>query len=129
MTNSILIGETIYKKLSKSDTLKKYLGNKIYPLVAENGEQFPYIVFYRDDIRAISCKDGYYEDAVTFTVAIISNKYIESLEIANEVRKILEKQRIKDENLTITNATIDGVEEVWENNAYTQRLHFLCKTE
>lgn len=128
MTNSILIGETIYKKLSESNNLKKYLGNKIYPLVAENSEQFPFIVFYRDDIRAISCKDGYYEDAVTFTVAIISNKYIESLEIANEVRSIFEKKRIIDENLTLNNAMIDGVEEVWENGSYVQRLHFSCRT-
>ena len=127
MTNSILIGITIYEKLSNSTKLKKYVDDRIYPLIASNNDVFPFIVFFRDDIKSLSCKDGYYEDEVNFTVVVVSNKYMESLEIANEVRTILEKKKHIGNNIIITDTQIEGVDEVWEENSYVQKLHFSCK--
>lgn len=128
MVNSILIGKTIYKLLSDSETLSGYVGNKIFPLVADNNINYPFIVYFRDDINSISCKDGYYEDEVSFTIAVICDKYLESLEIANTVRKIFEKKRIIDDDLEIYDCKISGVDETWEYNGYVQKLHFICKT-
>ena len=127
MTNSILIGETLFDKLSCSETLGKLVKSRIFPLVATNTTTFPFIVFFRDDIKTISNKDGYHEDDVNFTIVAVSNKYIESLEIANEIRNIFEKRKIVGKNLVMTDIQIDGVDEVWEENSYVQKLHFSCK--
>ena len=43
MTNSILLGKSIYKLLSASPELKTYVDSKIFPLIADNDVSFPFI--------------------------------------------------------------------------------------
>lgn len=124
MVNSILIGKTIYKLLTESDELKKYVGNKIYPLVADNDVSFPFIIYYRTNIRNLVDKDGYYEDEVSFSVIVVSNKYLESLEIANIVRGIFEKKKLTED---IYNCTVEDIDEDFRENAYIQQIYFNCK--
>ena len=124
MVNSILIGKTIYKLLTDSDELKDYVGNKIYPLIADDGVTFPFIIYYRTSIRNTVCKDGYYEDEVSFSIIAVSNSYIQSLEIANIIRSIFEKKKLSD---TIFNCTVEDIDEDYRDNAYVQQLDFNCK--
>lgn len=124
MVNSILIGKTIYKLLTDSDELKKYVDNKIYPLIADDGVTFPFIIYYRTSIRNTVCKDGYYEDEVSFSIIAVSNSYIQSLVIANIIRSIFEKKKLTD---TIYNCTVEDIDEDYRDNAYVQQLDFNCK--
>ena len=124
MVDSILIGKTIFKLLSDSAELKKYVDNKIYPLIADDGVTYPFIIYYRTSIRNIVCKDGYYEDEVGFSILVVSNSYIESLEIANIVRSIFEKNKLTD---TIYNCKVEDIDEDYNNNAYIQEIDFTCK--
>ncbi len=124
MVNSILIGKTIFKLLSASAELKKYVDKKIYPLIADDGVTYPFIIYYRTSIRNIVCKDGYYEDEVGFSILVVSNSYIESLEIANIVRSIFEKNKLTD---TIYNCKVEDIDEDYNNNAYIQEIDFTCK--
>lgn len=124
MVNSILIGKTIFKLLSDSAELKKYVDKKIYPLIADDGVTYPFIIYYRTSIRNIVCKDGYYEDEVGFSILVVSNSYIESLEIANIVRSIFEKNKLTD---TIYNCKVEDIDEDYNNNAYIQEIDFTCK--
>lgn len=124
MVDSILIGKTIFKLLSASAELKKYVDNKIYPLIADDGVTYPFIIYYRTSIRNIVCKDGYYEDEVGFSILVVSNSYIESLEIANIVRSIFEKNKLTD---TIYNCKVEDIDEDYNNNAYIQEIDFTCK--
>lgn len=124
MVNSILIGKTIYKLLTDSDELKNYVGNKIYPLIADDGVTFPFIIYYRTSIRNTVCKDGYYEDEVSFSIIAVSNSYIQSLEIANIIRSIFEKEKLTD---NIYNCAVEDIDEDYRDNAYVQQLDFNCK--
>lgn len=124
MIDSVLIGKVIYKLLSSNDQLKQYVNKKIYPLIADNDVTYPFIIFYRTSITNNHCKDGYYEDEVSFSVMVVSNKYMESLEIANIVRSIFEKKRLTDE---ITDCILQDVDEDYRDNAYIQQLYFQCK--
>ena len=124
MVDSILIGKTIFKLLSASAEIKKYVDNKIYPLIADDGVTYPFIIYYRTSIRNIVCKDGYYEDEVGFSILVVSNSYIESLEIANIVRSIFEKNKLTD---TIYNCKVEDIDEDYNNNAYIQEIDFTCK--
>lgn len=124
MVNSILIGKTIYKLLTESDELKEYVGNKIYPLVADENVSFPFVIYYRTNIKNLTNKDGYYEDEVSFSVIVVSNKYLESLEIANIIRSIFEKRQLTED---IYNVTVEDIDEDFRENAYIQQLYFNCK--
>ena len=124
MVDSILIGKTIFKLLSASAELKKYVDKKIYPLIADDGVTYPFIIYYRTSIRNIVCKDGFYDDEVGFSILVVSNSYIESLEIANIVRSIFEKNKLTD---TIYNCKVEDIDEDYNNNAYIQEIDFTCK--
>lgn len=126
MVNSILIGKTIYKLLTSSDELKKYVKNKIYPLVADDGVTFPFVIYYRTKINNLSNKDGYFEDEVGFTIITVSKSYIESLEIANIIRSIFEKKKLTED---IYNCTVEDIDEDYRENAYIQQIYFNCKME
>lgn len=125
MTNSLLIGEVINKLLTDSEDLKDIIGNRVFPIVASEGAQYPFIVYRRIGLSSSGCKDGYYEDTVNFTITIISETYFEGINIAQLVRKTLERQRITTETLTMTDCHITGVEEEYQSNAYIQTINFI----
>lgn len=129
MVNSILIGKLIYKLLHNDTNITNYVGKQIYPLVAEFDTKFPFITYTRDSVNSISCKDGYYEDNVTFSINIVSSNYLESLEIANIVRQIFEKNKIISDDITLFNVTLSSINEEYNNDAYVQTLTFNCTAQ
>lgn len=127
MTNSLLIGKTIYNILSANAELTAMVGSKIYPLIAEQSTTYPFVIYYRENISVNRVsKDGYGEDEVNFTVVCVSDNYSQSVDIANTVRKALEKQKINGQDITINNSYLTSVDESWNDNAYVQRLNFKC---
>lgn len=127
MVNSILVGKIIYKLLLNDEPLGKLVNKQIYPLVADHDTKFPFITYSRDNITSLSCKDGYYEDQINFTVTVVSADYLGSLDIANRIREILEKRVIKSDFLTLDNVTLSGIDESYIDNAYVQSMSFVCK--
>lgn len=126
MTNSIFISKVLYKVLSDDIVLKEHVDNRIYPLIAENDAKFPFITFSRDSITTNTCKDGYFEDAVTFSVLVASVNYISSLDIANRIREILEKRKLQLQDIMLHNIRLTSIEESYTDNAYIQNLSFEC---
>lgn len=130
MTNAILIGKTIYDKLKADETLNGYINGKIFPIVAEQGTSFPFIVYWRNNIQTNNyTKDGYRQDSVEFTIVVASDKYNTSLAIANQIRKIMEVRRIENNDMLITNVRLVETDESWSDNAYIQTLNFTCTVE
>lgn len=123
MTNSLLIGKLIYAKLNQA-----LQTDKIFPIVAENGTTYPYIVYKRTDLNSATfTKDGGCEDSCSYSITIVSDKYDESVELANEVRRTLEKPKIVTADLVINNNRLISANEEWANDAYLQELNFNCK--
>ena len=130
MVNSIYIGKVVFSELSKNQTLSELVGDRIFPLIAEQTTNYPFIVYYRDSIiNKTYTKDGYCQDTVNFTVNCVATDYSEVLDIANEVRKTLEKQKIENENMTIYNCRVNTIDESFTDNAYVQTLSFNCTIE
>lgn len=124
MTNSILIGKVLYGRLKDI----KQLEGRIYPVIAEQSTLYPFAVYYRTGLDSVNyTKDGYGEDSVNFTIAAVADKYYLSCDIANEIRKALELQRLVSDDMVISNVRLLGVDESYEDNAYVQRLNFECK--
>ena len=125
MTNSIFIGKALYLLLNDDAILKKSVTG-VYPLIAENDAKYPFITYSRDNIYSNICKDGYYEDKVTFSVTVVSANYLNSLDIANRVRAILEQKEIITKDVILYNVKLTGIDESFNDNAYIQNLSFDC---
>lgn len=127
MTNSILIGKTIYNKITEDEEIQYYVSGRVYPLIAEQSSSFPFIIYWRNSIQSSNyTKDGFNEDFVEFTVVAVSENYTQSLLIANRLRKILEVRKITGEDIVITDIKMVDIDESWSENSYVQTLNFTC---
>ena len=101
---SLQIGKAIYHILSNDKDVVDKVQNKIYPLIADVDTTFPFIIYKRTGIEPADSKDRFiYSEDVYVDVVIASDKYNESIEIADLVRTALLQgsyDGIKDINLT-----------------------------
>ena len=126
---SIMLGKLIYKLLSNDEWLsQRVTPKKISPLVANAETTYPFIVYARTSLRVDYCKDGVLENNVEFQVVAVSDNYVESLEVANRVRGVLELLRYKDEGITISECKLSSVSEEYMEDAFIQRLTFVIKS-
>lgn len=127
MTDAIKIGKYIYYTLTENSTVSEYVGLNVYPVIAEESTSFPFIIYRRSSISVTDySKDGYSEDMVDFSVMVASQNYEESCEIANEIRKLLEKKFKVFDNMEINDCRMVGISESYTDNAYVQSLDFQC---
>lgn len=125
MDNSILVGKHIRNILVGDETLSQYLqSGQITALVANENTTFPFIVFSRTGLTPSYTKDGLLESNITFEIVCVSTDYVESLEIANIVRNLLECKRYTDEEIYIKQIILSAVNEDYMYDAYVQRLTF-----
>lgn len=126
MDNSLLIGKYIYKLLSEDEMLKA-LSQKIYPLVAKADTTYPFVVYARTNLYTTYCKDGIIEDTLDVQVIAVSDNYVESLEVANQIRNVLELKRYKDDYIYITDCRLSSATEEFIEDAFIQRMTFTIK--
>lgn len=125
MDNSLLIGKYIYKLLSEDEVLTQIVTpKKIFPLVANAETTYPFIVYARTGLNVAYCKDGVTENTVEMQVIAVSDKYVESLEVANQIRRILELKRFKDGDVFIRDCRLSSVYEEYIENAFVQKMIF-----
>ena len=129
MNNSLLIGKLIYQTLSNDEAIAQYVGENIWPVVAPYEVKNPYIVFLRtNDYSSAYSKDGYVGDTVGFQVNVFSDKYIDSVEIANLVRNSFEGHKISNDELEVSQIRMTNATEQFVEDTYIQTLTFECQT-
>ena len=125
MDNSILAGKYLRRFLIENTELSSLIDTKkIYPLIANADTTFPFIVYSRTNLAPEYTKDLLSDNQVTFAVIVVSDKYTESLDIANAVRHALEGYRYKDEIIDIYPFKLDSITEETLEDAYIQRMSF-----
>ena len=112
---SLQVGKAIYHILSNDSDVVDRVQNKIYPLIADVDTTFPFIVYKRTGIVPADSKDKFvYSEEVYVDVVVASDKYNESIEIADLVRTALLKgsyDGIKD--IVFTDADEDYLEDTF----------------
>lgn len=123
------INNYIYKILS-TDTSVLSLVNKanIKPLI-QNPTGYPFISYQRDSIETEYCKDGTIEDIVGVQLICVSDKYDESVNVAQKVRECFENKIYSDDNAVITEMRIDDASENVIDNAFVQTLFMTFKIQ
>lgn len=109
------IGKEIKELISQSNDL---INGRVFPIVANEGTQFPFVVYRRNGYRPASNKD-YLNEVVNLEVTVLSSKYEESINIANDIASSLLNRETQDiENIEISNLTED-----YSEDTFIQRIN------
>ena len=65
---SIEIGKFIYSLLCTDSRLATLVGNKIFPVIVDNGTTYPFIVYRRSNVTASYSKDFHLSDEVSLDI-------------------------------------------------------------
>ena len=104
--SSLQIGKAIYTILAKNNI------SKVFPLVADEGTTFPFIVYKRSGLEPANTKDRYnFSELATLDIIVAANTYEESITIAEQVKDILEHSRGTYADINIEEITLDDADE------------------
>lgn len=119
MLQSLKIGSYIFNRIHD------ITGYDCYPCIADNDVKFPYIVYNRTGLSTELTKDGYTQDNVSFEISVYSDKYAQSIIVANAVRSALEVLSAQhDETFDVDNSVITNASEYWNDNTFVQQINW-----
>ena len=125
MKNTLLITKYIRTILEQdTELMKKIPIKQFFPIDAKQGTKYPFAVIVRTGLQDNSTKDGIYEDVVTVTIIVVDDNYIDSIDIANEIRNWLEGHTFKDDTIYIRRMRLSSTSEAYYNDAFIQELSF-----
>lgn len=111
------IGKELTSILLNNEDVTNVLDNKIFPLVANAGTTFPFLVYRRSGFRTEGNKD-YSDEIVTVELAILSQKYEESVNAADIVADAVDR---KETNI-IDDIRIVNIYEDYSEDTYIQKI-------
>ena len=98
---------------------------KVYPLVADEGTTYPFVVYRRSGLTPASTKDRYsYKESATVEVIVASNSYPDSIALAEQVKAKMEGTRGTYSGINIGEITLMNADEDFIEDAFLQRMNF-----
>lgn len=116
MKTTVRIGEAIYSILKPLE--------RVYPIIADEGTTFPFIVYRRATGYSQSTKDGIYSVTATIEVKVAADDYPTSVEWADKVIKAMEGAKGTIKDYKIINIRMVDSDENYTENAFVQTLRF-----
>lgn len=118
-------GIIIKSLLLSSEAVSNNIQNRVYPIIAEAGTKYPFILYTRTAMDPEGSKDAYIEqNNISVAVSIISDRYEDSIEIADKVIPALQTGPTSIEGFDITEIRLIGFDEDSQDDAYIQNLVF-----
>lgn len=112
------VGKELRTLLSNSGEVTKLVGSKVFPIVANEGTTFPFIVYRRTNYTPASNKD-FTSEIVGIEINILSQKYDEAVNIADVVATSLDRKETNFiEDIKITNISEDYIEDTFVERIY-----------
>lgn len=125
----IQIGKAVYQLLSSDTEVTEKVENRIYPLIADQGTIYPFIIYKRTGIEPITSKDRFICSEVTSVdVIIASDRYDESIEVAELVKDALIGKNGIYSGIKITDIDMISADEDYIEDTFIQNLTFNIKT-
>ena len=112
------IGSEIRNVILSSAAVKNTVDTKVFPLIANAGTTFPFVVYRRSSYSPQSDKDVLSE-SVYMEIAIICNNYEQSVSIANDVADVL----LAYESDTIEEIKVTNISEEFISNSFVQKVN------
>lgn len=127
---SLSVAEHIRSRLSRSESLKEKVGDRIFPVALSAETSFPFVCYERASVVPGRTKDiRSFEDAVAVDVYIFSDNYLESVQVAELVRKALDCTGGIYSSFRVTECYMADAMEAYSDNVYMQQLSFNLTTE
>lgn len=121
------IGLYINEKLGSTPNLTALIGEKVFPISTQREVAFPFVVYQRGELTSAYTKDFLSDDTVKVGFIIASDKYNQSVEIAEMLRATLEGKRAK--KYSITETKLVSANEDMIENTFVQSLVFSFKMD
>lgn len=122
METGLSVNKHIFQILSKDEALANMVGKNIYPLVAEEDVKAPFITFTKSSVVPSYYKVGVADDKVSFTINIVANDYVTTVNIAERIRQLLEGRT----STYFKRIELSNCYENYTNDNYVQNLQFLA---
>lgn len=103
---------------------------RTFPIVAEEGASYPFMVYRRTSLTTYTTKDRYnYLTQISMELVIVTQKYDEGVSLSQEVWDALDKKGGNIGGLDIDEIRVTSSSEDFANNAYIQRLQIEVDVE
>lgn len=87
---SLELGRVVKSILLQDKELSKLVGSRVFPIIADKGTSFPFIVYRRDGLTPSSNKDRLvYDTQVRMSFIVASSDYRQGLDICSKVVDVL----------------------------------------
>ena len=104
----------LYDKITDNQNLVSSLKERIFPLVAEEGTDYPYLIMKLESIQPTYSKDGRLYDNLTVSVSVFAKDYKTVVNIQESVRNLLESCSFR----------LDSFNEDFNSDAYRQTVYY-----
>ena len=112
------VGAELRKILLADKAVAGKLQDKVFPLVANAGTTFPFLVYKRSAYMPASNKD-YQSEMVDIEIAIATQRYDEGVDIADAVANCLNHKQTD----IIENIEISNIYEDYQQDTFLQRIN------
>lgn len=133
MDNSLKIGQYFLQLLENDTELTQMLGEgKIFPLIAKEGTLYPLVVYTRDNVQTTYTKAYpaiHWDNTVSISYRVYSDKYDEALDIANKIRNVLEGHSFTGQDIKINEIQLSGCYEAFADDAFVETITFSTMVE
>lgn len=127
MNNTLKLTKYILDILKSDDGVKQVIStNNIFPVDARLGTDFPFSVVTRTSMQCADAKDGRYEDIVYFSVVVVDDTYIGSIDIAQAMRNALDHHDYRNDEVSISEIRLENATENLYNDVFIQQLDFVA---
>lgn len=99
--------------------------HNVYPLIADQGSTYPFIIYRRNGVNHADSKDRFnYQEVITLEIIVAADNYSESIDLAEKVMYRLESTRGEYNKIQIQEIKLVDASEDYLEDAYIQKLTF-----
>lgn len=117
-------GAAIKSLLQASITVTALVGDRIYPIAAQEDVQQPFIVYRRSGLSPSHQKDNHAKDSIFVGVMIVGESYSKTIEIYSAVTAAIERKRGVFAGVNIDDIRLSDSSEDADANYFVQQLEF-----
>lgn len=104
----------LWDKITDNQDLASVLEKRIFPLVAEEGTEYPYLIMKLESIQPAYSKDGRLYDNLTVSVSVFAKDYKTVVNTQELIRNLLESNSFR----------LDSFNEDFNSDAYKQTVYY-----
>lgn len=120
------VGNAVRDVLVNDENVQRAVGNNIFPIIAPEGTDGPFILYQRDKYKRDYSKMGLFQEECHLIITVISDDYDTGIVIADMIDTALSGSVSTEEGCTFEMVLYDSTEG-FDDNKYFEQLVFSIK--